>query len=98
MFRTVPFDTDVRARKVTAPRIYHNWPIGSVPRNGQTGAVRELACAIALDPLAGLWIAELKGNRCSCSVGSSLCCSAGNVIVLAGRSSAELLAFCCSLR
>jgi len=64
----------------------------------KTGAVREVACAIALDPLAGLWIAELKGNRCSCIVGSSLCCSGGNVIVLAGRSSSELLAFCCSLR
>jgi DNA segregation ATPase FtsK/SpoIIIE, S-DNA-T family len=47
---------------VTAPLIYHNWLIGSMPRNGKTGAVRELACAVALDPLPQLWIAELKGT------------------------------------
>jgi DNA segregation ATPase FtsK/SpoIIIE, S-DNA-T family len=62
VFRPVPFGTDVRGRKVSAPLIYHNWLIGSMPRNGKTGAVRELACAAALDPLAGLWIAELKGS------------------------------------
>jgi S-DNA-T family DNA segregation ATPase FtsK/SpoIIIE len=62
VFKPVPFGTDVRGRKVTAPLIYHNWLIGSMPRNGKTGAVRELACAAALDPLAALWIAELKGS------------------------------------
>jgi S-DNA-T family DNA segregation ATPase FtsK/SpoIIIE len=62
VFRPVPFGTDVRGRKVSAPLVFHNWLIGSMPRNGKTGAVRELACAVALDPLAGLWIAELKGS------------------------------------
>jgi S-DNA-T family DNA segregation ATPase FtsK/SpoIIIE len=62
VFKPVPFGMDVRGRKVSAPLIYHNWLIGSMPRNGKTGAVRELACAVALDPLAGLWIAELKGS------------------------------------
>jgi S-DNA-T family DNA segregation ATPase FtsK/SpoIIIE len=62
VFKPVPFGTDVRGRKIAAPLIYHNWLIGSMPRNGKTGAVRELALAAALDPLCGLWVAELKGS------------------------------------
>ncbi len=62
VFRTVPFGTDTRGRKVEAPLVYHNYLIGSQPRNGKTGTVRELASAAALDPLCGLWIAELKGS------------------------------------
>lgn len=62
VFASVPFGTDVRGRTVKAPLIYHNWLIGSMPRNGKTSAVRTLACGIALDPLPGIWAHELKGT------------------------------------
>jgi len=51
VFKPIPFGTDVRGRKVSAPLIYHNWLVGSMPRNGKTGAMRELACAVALELL-----------------------------------------------
>ena len=62
VFGTFPFATDVRGRVVKVPLAYHNWLIGSIPRQGKTASVRELACAAALDPLPGLWIHELKGT------------------------------------
>jgi S-DNA-T family DNA segregation ATPase FtsK/SpoIIIE len=62
IFQPVPFATDMRGRPVKAPLIYHNWLIGSMPRNGKTVAVRGLCCAAALDPVAELWVAELKGT------------------------------------
>jgi len=62
VFGELPFGTDVRGRQVKAPMAYHNWLIGSIPRQGKTAAVRVLACGAALDPLAELWIHELKGS------------------------------------
>jgi DNA segregation ATPase FtsK/SpoIIIE, S-DNA-T family len=62
VFGPVPFATDMRGRTVKAPLVFHNWLIGSQPRNGKTAAVRVLGCAAALDPLCELWVAELKGT------------------------------------
>jgi S-DNA-T family DNA segregation ATPase FtsK/SpoIIIE len=62
VFAPVPFGTDVRGRTVKVPLVYHNWLIGAIPRQGKTAAVRVLACAVALDPLAELWVHELKGS------------------------------------
>lgn len=62
VFQPVPAGTDTRGRAVKAPLIYHNWLIGSMPRNGKTGTVRELNASISLDPLAIQWIHELKGT------------------------------------
>jgi S-DNA-T family DNA segregation ATPase FtsK/SpoIIIE len=62
VFKPLPFAVDVRGRKVAVPLIYHNWLLGSIPRQGKTAAVRVLACGVALDPLAGEWIHELKGT------------------------------------
>jgi DNA segregation ATPase FtsK/SpoIIIE, S-DNA-T family len=62
VFAPVPFGTDPRGRVVKAPLIYHNWLIGAIPRQGKTAAVRVLACAVALDPIAEEWIHELKGS------------------------------------
>jgi S-DNA-T family DNA segregation ATPase FtsK/SpoIIIE len=62
VFAPVPFGTDVRGRTVKVPVIYHNWLLGSIPRQGKTAAVRVLACAVALDPLAEMWVHELKGS------------------------------------
>jgi S-DNA-T family DNA segregation ATPase FtsK/SpoIIIE len=42
--------------------VYHNWLIGAIPRQGKTAAVRVLACGVALDPLAAMWVHELKGS------------------------------------
>jgi S-DNA-T family DNA segregation ATPase FtsK/SpoIIIE len=62
VFQPIPFGTDVRGRTVKVPLVYHNWLLGSIPRQGKTAAVRVLACGIALDPLAGMWVHELKGS------------------------------------
>jgi S-DNA-T family DNA segregation ATPase FtsK/SpoIIIE len=62
VFTPVPFGTDVRGRTVKVPVIYHNWLLGSIPRQGKTAAVRVLACAAALDPLAEMWVHELKAS------------------------------------
>jgi DNA segregation ATPase FtsK/SpoIIIE, S-DNA-T family len=62
VFQTIPFGTDVRGRTVKVPLVYHNWLLGSIPRQGKTAAVRVLACATALDPLAEMWVHELKGS------------------------------------
>jgi DNA segregation ATPase FtsK/SpoIIIE, S-DNA-T family len=52
----------VRGRVVKVPLAYHNWLLGAIPREGKTAAVRVLACAAALDPLAEMWVHELKGS------------------------------------
>jgi DNA segregation ATPase FtsK/SpoIIIE, S-DNA-T family len=62
IFTPIPFGTDVRGRTVKAPLIYGNWLLGSIPRQGKTAAVRVLACGVALDPLAEMWVHELKGS------------------------------------
>jgi S-DNA-T family DNA segregation ATPase FtsK/SpoIIIE len=62
VFGELPFGIDVRGRGVKVPMAYHNWLIGSIPRQGKTASVRVLACGAALDPLAELWIHELKGS------------------------------------
>jgi DNA segregation ATPase FtsK/SpoIIIE, S-DNA-T family len=62
IFKPFPFAVDVRGRVVKAPLIYNNWLCGSIPRQGKSAAVRLLACAAALDPLAELWVHELKGT------------------------------------
>jgi S-DNA-T family DNA segregation ATPase FtsK/SpoIIIE len=62
VFGELPFGVDVRGRTVRAPLIYHNWLIGSIPRQGKTSAVRVLNCATALDPLVEKWVHELKGS------------------------------------
>jgi S-DNA-T family DNA segregation ATPase FtsK/SpoIIIE len=62
VFKQVQVGTDVRGRPVKAPLVYHNWLIGSMPRNGKTGTVRELLAAVSLDPLCEMQVHELKGT------------------------------------
>ena len=62
VFQPQPFAVDVRGRGIKAPMAYLNMLIGSIPRQGKTAAVRLRACTYALDPIAELWIHELKGS------------------------------------
>jgi DNA segregation ATPase FtsK/SpoIIIE, S-DNA-T family len=62
VFASLPFGTDPRGRPVPVPMFEVNWLIGASPGQGKTAAVRVLACGIALDPLADLWINELSGK------------------------------------
>ncbi|MGO9079099.1 MAG: DNA translocase FtsK [Streptosporangiaceae bacterium] len=62
IFDSVPFGTDPRGRPVTVPVFEVNWLIGAAPGQGKTNAVRELACAAALDPLTDLWVHEHAGK------------------------------------
>jgi S-DNA-T family DNA segregation ATPase FtsK/SpoIIIE len=62
VFTPQPFGTDVRGRSVRAPLYQHNMLIGALPGQGKTGALRVRACTYALDPIAELWVHELKGS------------------------------------
>jgi S-DNA-T family DNA segregation ATPase FtsK/SpoIIIE len=62
VFAGLPFGTDPRQRAVSAPMFEVNWLIGAAPGQGKTAAVRALACGVALDPLADMWIHELAGK------------------------------------
>ncbi len=62
VFASFPFGTDPRGRPVAAQLFEHNWLIGAAPGQGKTAAVRVVACAAALDPLAELWTHELAGK------------------------------------
>ncbi|MFG3442849.1 cell division protein FtsK [Nonomuraea sp. NPDC047897] len=62
LFKGVPFGNDPRGRLVTVPFIEHNMLIGSLPGQGKTASVRELAAGVMLDPTAEGWFHELKGT------------------------------------
>ncbi len=62
IFEPQPFGIDVRGRPVAVPMAYLNWLVGAIPRQGKTAAARVLTCTAALDPLAEMWIHELKGS------------------------------------
>jgi S-DNA-T family DNA segregation ATPase FtsK/SpoIIIE len=62
VFSGFPYGTDPRQRPVTAPLFEHNWLIGAQPGQGKTSAVRVVAAAAALDPLAELWVHEHAGK------------------------------------
>jgi S-DNA-T family DNA segregation ATPase FtsK/SpoIIIE len=62
VFAGLPFGTDPRMRPVTVPMFEVNWLVGAAPGQGKTAAVRGLACGVALDPLADMWIHELAGK------------------------------------
>ncbi|MEU7985288.1 cell division protein FtsK [Streptosporangium canum] len=62
VFKGIPFGADPRGRTITVPLIQHNVLMGSQPGQGKTGAVRALACGVALDPTVEMWVHELKGT------------------------------------
>lgn len=62
LFKPVPFGTDQRGRPVPLTLMYANALIGAMPGYGKTFALRVLALAAALDPLARLLVFELKGT------------------------------------
>ena len=59
----IPFGTDVRGRVVKVPLIYHNWLLGSIPRQGKTAAVRVLACGGGAGPAGRDVGARAEGLR-----------------------------------
>lgn len=62
LFRSVPYGTDNRMRKVGIELIENNVLIGAMPGAGKTAAMRTLLLGCALDPTAELRIWELKGS------------------------------------
>ncbi|MFC7382801.1 cell division protein FtsK [Sphaerisporangium rhizosphaerae] len=62
VFKGIPFGNDPRGRLVTVPVIENNALIGSLPGQGKTASVRELAAGVVLDPTAEGWFHELKGS------------------------------------
>ena len=62
VFAIVPFGVDPRGRPVTVPLFEMNWLIGAAPGQAKTTSLRGLACGVALDPLADLWVHELAGK------------------------------------
>lgn len=57
-----PFGTDVRGRSVPMSLAESNLLVGSLPGAGKTSAVRVVALAAALDPMAELRVHEHKGS------------------------------------
>ena len=62
VFRPVPFGTDQRGRVVPITLIFESVLIGSIPRQGKTGAVRVIGLGAALDPNCELHVFDLKGT------------------------------------
>ncbi|GGS74210.1 cell division protein FtsK [Planobispora rosea] len=62
VFKGIPFGNDPRGRLITVPLIENNVLIGSLPGQGKTASVRELAAGVVLDPTAEPWFHELKGS------------------------------------
>ncbi len=62
LFRPFPFGTDQRCRPTTITLMFASTVVGSIPRMGKSFAVRLLALAAALDPLAELHLYDLKGT------------------------------------
>jgi S-DNA-T family DNA segregation ATPase FtsK/SpoIIIE len=62
VFAGLPFGTDPRGQRVDAGLFEVNWLVGAAPGQGKTAAIRVLACAAALDPLAEIWIHEHAGK------------------------------------
>ncbi|MFI7145114.1 cell division protein FtsK [Nonomuraea sp. NPDC050022] len=62
VFKGIPLGNDPRGRAVTVPLIQHNVLIGSLPGQGKTATVRELAAGVVLDPSTEGWFHELKGT------------------------------------
>ena len=62
VFAGFPFGTNPRQQPIDAPLFEHNWLIGAQPGQGKTAAVRVVASAAALDPMAELWVHELAGK------------------------------------
>ena len=62
LFDAFPFGTDPRGRAVALTLMYANALIGAMPGMGKTFALRILALAAALDPLAQMRVFELKGT------------------------------------
>jgi S-DNA-T family DNA segregation ATPase FtsK/SpoIIIE len=62
LFKPIPFATDQRHRNVPLTLMYANVLIAAMPGMGKTFALRVLALAAALDPLARMLVFELKGT------------------------------------
>jgi S-DNA-T family DNA segregation ATPase FtsK/SpoIIIE len=62
LFRPFAFGTDQRCRPATITLLFAAMVVGAIPRMGKSFAVRLLALAAALDPLAELHLYDLKGT------------------------------------
>ncbi len=62
LFRPFPFGTDQRCRQAPLTLMFASTVVGSIPRMGKSFAVRLMALAAALDPLAELHLYDLKGT------------------------------------
>ncbi|MBX6389800.1 MAG: cell division protein FtsK [Frankia sp.] len=60
---SVPWGVDPRGRPVAVGLFENNILIGAIPGAGKTAALRPLVLAAGLDPLAQVWVFNLKGNR-----------------------------------
>lgn len=62
VFKTFHFGNDPRGRAVKISMMYQNYLIGAIMRQGKTASARVITAGCALDPIAELWIHELKGT------------------------------------
>ncbi|MFD4668456.1 FtsK/SpoIIIE domain-containing protein [Lentzea sp. NPDC058450] len=62
-WRSVPFGTDARGRRIDLPLVWTSVLIGAIPRQGKTMAERLAAAGLILDPHARLYIADFKNGK-----------------------------------
>lgn len=62
IFHPQPFGTDQRGNVVPITMIFESMLIGSIPRQGKTGAMRVVALGSSLDPTCEMHVHDLKGT------------------------------------
>jgi hypothetical protein len=63
VFDPIPFGTDHRGRRISAPISGTHWLVGAVPNAGKTSAARGISAGAILDPYADLYVFDGKMGK-----------------------------------
>jgi hypothetical protein len=63
VFDPIPFGTDHRGRRISAPISGTHWLVGAVPNAGKTSAARGISAGAILDPDADLYVFDGKMGK-----------------------------------
>jgi hypothetical protein len=63
IFDPIPFGTDARGRRISAPIVSTHWLVGAVPRAGKTSAARVVSAGAVLDPHCDIHVFDGKMGK-----------------------------------